>query len=230
MRLRATALSLVCLVLTVGLSLGTLGCQSWDRLQPSDENSGGTAAGSASGQLTNDVAFQRMREINGAATPEERLSLIADFVGEYPRAQLILQLQIVSAEAHSALGDAASAAVAYERAILISGMDILELPHEADLAYKLGWALYQAGETERGVEWLVRTTFISDTPQLDQSLRYMHAEAGEAAESYDDWLAAAREEHAVQAPQFTLPGLRQEWLSLGEILGRVTLVDFWTPT
>jgi len=174
--------------------------------------------------------MQRMGEINSAADPEEKLSRLAAFIEQYPRAQLIYQAQVAAAEAHSQLGDAGSAAAAYERAIMLSGTDVLELPHESDLAYRLGWALYQAGEQEEGIDWLVRSTFITDSPQLEQSLQYMHTEQGGEAEDFGKWLAAERASHSVAAPEFTLPGYETDTLQLSEILDRVTLVSFWSPT
>jgi tetratricopeptide (TPR) repeat protein len=215
------------MLLVVALCAACLACQSWDRLEPAAEESD---SGAATGELTTAVAMQRMGEIEAASTPEESLALIASFIEEYPRAQLIYQLQLAAADAHSQLGDAASAASAYERAIMLSGGDVLELPHEPDLAYRLGWALYQAGQQELGKEWLVRTTFISDSPQLEQSLQFMYEELGETADDFSEWLARERDSVAVEAPGFNLPGYQADTVQLSEILGRVTLVSFWSPT
>jgi hypothetical protein len=174
--------------------------------------------------------MQKMGEIQAASTPEESLALITAFIEEYPRAQLIYQLQLAAADAHSQLGDAASAASAYERAIMLSGGDVLDLPHEPDLAYRLGWALYQSGQQELGTEWLVRTTFISDSPQLEQSLQFMHEEVSGDASDFGEWLARQRDSLAVVAPGFSLPGYQADTVQLSEILDRVTLVTFWSPT
>ncbi len=213
--------------LAVVLCVSCLACQSWDRLEPSSDD---TEDGAAAGELTSSVAMQRMGEIQAAPTPEESLSLIAAFIEEYPRAQLIIQLQVAAAEAHSQLGDAASAASSYEKAIMLSGGDVLELPHESDLAYRLGWALYQAGQAELGTDWLIRTTFINDSPQLEQSLQYMHEALGGEAGDFGEWLAEERASRAVEAPGFTLPGYLADTVQLSEILDRATLVSFWSPT
>ena len=82
--------------LAVVLCVSCLACQSWDRLEPSSDD---TEDGAAAGELTSSVAMQRMGEIQAAPTPEESLSLIAAFIEEYPRAQLIIQLQVAAAEA-----------------------------------------------------------------------------------------------------------------------------------
>jgi len=227
MWVRALLRANVGLVLTVVLCVSCFACQSWDRLEPSADD---TDNGAAAGELTSSIVMQRMGEIQGASTPEESLSLIAAFIEEYPRAQLILQLQVAGAEAHSQLGDAASAASSYETAIMLSGGDVLDLPHESDLAYRLGWALYQAGQQDLGVDWLVRTTFISDSPQLEQSLQYMHEEQGGEAGDFSEWLAEERASRSVAAPEFTLPGYLTDTVQLSEILDRVTLVSFWSPT
>ena len=215
------------LSLAIVLCATCLACQSWDRLEPTADDSDG---GAAAGELTSAVAMQRMGEIQGAPTPEESLSLIAAFVQEYPRAQLIYQLQVAAAEAHSQLGDAASAAASYEKAIMLSGGDVLELPHESDLAYRLGWALYQAGQQELGIDWLVRTTFITDSPQLEQSLQFMHEEQGGEAGDFGEWLADQRASRSVVAPGFSLPGYQTDTVQLSAILDRATLVSFWSPT
>jgi len=215
------------LALAVVLCVSCFACQSWDRLEPSADD---TDDGAAAGELSSSIAMQRMGGIQGAPTPEESLSLITAFIEEYPRAQLIYQLQVAGAEAHSQLGDPASAASSYEKAIMLSGGDVLDLPHESDLAYRLGWALYQAGQQDLGVDWLVRTTFISDSPQLEQSLQYMHEEQGGEAGDFSDWLAEERASRSVVAPEFTLPGYPADTVQLSEILDRVTLVSFWSPT
>lgn len=227
MPLRVLLRANIGLALVVVLLAACLACQSWDRLEPSADD---TEDGAATGELTSSIAMQRMGEIQGAATPEESLSLVAAFIEEYPRAQLIYQLQVAAAEAHSQLGDAASAASSYEKAIMLSGGDVLDLPHESDLAYRLGWALYQAGQQDLGVDWLVRTTFISDSPQLEQSLQFMHEEQGGEAGDFSEWLAEERSSRSVVAPEFTLPRYPADTVQLSEILGQVTLVSFWSPT
>ena len=113
---------------------------------------------------------------------------------------------------------------------MLSGGDVLELPHESDLAYRLGWALYQAGQAELGTDWLIRTTFINDSPQLEQSLQYMHEALGGEAVDFREWLAEERASRAVEAPGFTLPGYLADTVQLSEILDRATLVSFWSPT
>jgi len=215
------------LTLAIVLCAACFACQSWDRLEPTADDS---EVDAAEGELTSAIAMQRMGEIQGAPGPEESLSLAAAFIQEYPRAQLIYQLQVVAAEAHSQLGDAASAAASYEKAIMLSGGDVLDLPHESDLAYRLGWALYQAGRQELGIDWLVRTTFITESPQLEQSLQFMHEEQGGEAGDFGEWLAERRASRSVAAPEFTLPGYQTDTVQLSEILDRATLVTFWSPT
>jgi tetratricopeptide (TPR) repeat protein len=223
----ARSRSAASMVLAVAVCFTCLACQSWDRLEPSADDSESEAA---AGELTNSVAMQRLGEIQGASTPEESLSLIAALIQEYPRAQLILQLQLAAAEAHSQLGDATSAASSYEKAIMLSGGDVLELPHESDLAYRLGWALYQAGQQELGAEWLVRSTFINDSQQLEQSLQFMHEEMVGDSGGFAEWLDSERASLAVTAPGFSLPGYQTDSVELSEVLDRATLVSFWSPT
>ena len=213
--------------LAIVLCAACFACQSWDRLEPSVED---TDDGAAAGELTSSIAMQRMGEIQGAPTPDESLSLIAAFIEDYPRAQLIYQLQVAAAEAHSQLGDATSAASSYEKAIMLSGGDVLDLPHESDLAYRVGWAHYQAGQQDLGIDWLVRSTFISDSPQLEQSLQFMHEEQGGDPGDFGEWLTRERAARSVEAPGFTLPGYLADTVQLRDILDRATLVTFWSPT
>lgn len=224
--------------------LVALSCQAWDRLEPDPRDdatasergtlfdaSGGPSFG-AGGVLTEEIAQRWLRQIE-ASPPQQRLSLADEFLREYPQGQVISYLHDLVGDAHRELDQPALAAEAYERAIVRSWPepDILALPlSNLDLPFEAGWARYRAGDHEAGVNWLVRTTFVSDLPQLEQGLRFMYAEQGGAAGSFDEWLAGKRAVLGVVAPDFELPGYRTESIRLADVAGRVTLINFWTPT
>jgi len=220
------------------------GCQGWDRLEPdraasdAGDNRGSLIDATSApefgsgGRLTNDIATRWIRQIE-AAPSEQRLELAAQFLREYPSADVIWQLHEMVGTAQSELGDPAAAAQAWERAIEMSWPepDLLGLPlSELDLPYQVGWARFESGEVEAGADWLVRATFISDRPQLEQGLRFLYAELGAPGDDFDAWLESRRSEMALQAPDFELPGYQSDSLKLSENGARLTLVNFWTPT
>ena len=77
---------------------------------------------------------------------------------------------------------------------------------------------------------LVRATFVSDRPQLEQGLRFLYAQLGSPGEGFDSWLESKRSEIALPAPDFELPGHEFDALRLSEVDARLTLINFWTPT
>ena len=210
-----------------------LACQAWDQLEPTErepgtaQGSGGSAGDSAGPglaapresegtllnerpRLTGDVAIRRVTEIE-AASGQQRLSLIEQFTDDFPEARFIEMLAWLEGEAYMRVGEPSGAAAAYERAVLLSGgADVIGLPHSAELAYRLGWATYQGRNRQRGIELLVMATFISDRPELEQGLAFVHAEDGGDPARFREWLASRRNEHAVEAPDFELPGYRRE--------------------
>lgn len=189
--------------------------------------------GGAPGRLTVAVATRRLAEIE-AVRGQERLDRIRDFVDAHRGAERLSRLWVLAGEAHQDLDRNDRAARAFETAVNLTGTDLLGLPHEADLAYRLGWARFQAGDREGGLDWLVRTTFISADPRVEQALRYFRAEQSGPSEpaggAFEGWLRDRRAELAVAAPDFDLPGYRRERVRLAELPGRVKVVNFWTPT
>ena len=81
-----------------------------------------------------------------------------------------------------------------------------------------------------GADWLLRATFVSDRPQLQQGLRFLHAEMGSPEGSFDEWFRGRRAELAVRAPDFELPGYGFDSLKFSEAASELTLINFWTPT
>ncbi len=168
-----------------------------------------------------------------AAAGEERLQIAAQFLQEYPEAQTISHFHELVGDAHTATGQSTAAAESFEIAVETSwpAPDILALPLvNLELPYRVGWARFEAGNVAGGSDWLVRTTFISDLPQLEQGLRFLYAELGSPGDSFAGWLASRRDVLSVAAPDFELPGYQQETLRLSELGGRLTLINFWTPT
>ena len=224
--------------------VAVMACQAWDRLEPDRidalaagdrgtlfDTGGGPSFGGG-GPLTEELAARWVRQIEASA-PEQRLSLADQFLDGYPEAEVISYLHELVGDAHTELGQSAEAADAYERAIGTSwpAPDILALPLvNLELPFQAGWARYQAGDQRGGIEWLVRTTFVSDLPQLEQGLRFMYSERGGANGGFDAWLAGERAAVGVTAPDFELPGYRAESVRLQELAGRLTLLNFWTPT
>ena len=136
-------------------------------------------------------------------------------------------------DAYTATGEPSAAAESFEEAIYMSwpAPDILDLPLvNLELPYRAGWARFEAGNVGVGSDWLVRTTFVSDLPQLEQGLRFLYAELGSPGDSFAGWLASRRDVLSAVAPDFELPGYQQETLRLSELGGRLTLINFWTPT
>lgn len=226
------------------MALLVVGCQGWDRLEPDrvvteagDERGSlidGTSAPEfgSGGMLTNEIASRWMRQIE-AAPSQMRLDLAAQFLREYPGGDVIWQLHEMVGSAHSELGNPAAAAQAWERAIEMSWPepDLLGLPlSEIDMPYQAGWARFESGDAAAGADWLVRATFISDRPQLEQGLRFLYAELGAPGGDFDAWLETRRAEMAIEAPDFELPGYPTGSLRLSENGARLTLVNFWTPT
>ncbi len=185
------------------------------------------------GRLTEDIAARWIRQIEGAGGAEGRLELAAQFLREYPGADVISYLHELVGDAQSELGNPKLAADAWERAVEMSwpAPDILGLPlTNVELPYQIGWARFEAGEPLPATEWLTRATLISDRPQLDQGLRFLHAELGEPGGSFEDWFESERAGIAVEAPDFELPGYQIDSIKLSERTSRLTLLNFWTPT
>jgi hypothetical protein len=217
-------------------------CQGLDRLEP-DAPLGGdaddrgtlfeTAAPGYGGRLTEEILARGLRQIE-AAPSEERLRLAGRFLEEYPEADMISYLHELIGDAHSELGEPALAAAAWERAIETSwpeAPDLLELPlTNLELPYEIGWARYEAGDPRLGADWLARTTFIDDRPQLEQGLRFLYAELGAPGDGFEPWLQGRLAELSVRAPDFELPGYQVDTLALSEVDAKLTLLNFWTPT
>ncbi|MFQ5745155.1 MAG: tol-pal system YbgF family protein [Acidobacteriota bacterium] len=223
---------------TMVLASGILaaGCQGWDRIEPppgaaaATSEQGTAAVPGAPPRLTNEIAVRRISQIE-SASGQERVTLIDRFVTDFPEAERIYQLHMLRGDAEMGLGDATVAVSSFERAVQLSGSDpLLKLPLEEGLAYRLGWARYEAGDRRAGIDWLVRSTFINDRPQLEQGLRYIYAEQDGEPAGFERWLAAERASHAVEAPDFELPGYQEGKLHLRRALGQVTLISFWSPT
>jgi len=228
---------------------GVTACQGMDRLEPDRVIAVGSAGDSdtdrgtlldatsssefgGGGRLTEEIAARWVRQIEGADA-EERLQLAAQFLREYPGADVISHLHELVGDAYSELGQPADAAPAWERAITMSwpAPDILRLPlSNLELPYEVGWARSEAGEPLVGADWLIRATFVSDRPQLEQGLRFLYGELGAPGESFDAWYASRREELAVEAPDFELPGYQSDSVRFSEAASRLTLINFWTPT
>ncbi len=219
-------------------------CQGLDRLEPdrSTDVAGGergTILDPASnpglgggGRLTEEIATRWVRQME-AAVGAERLQIATQFLREYPEAQIISYFHELVGDAYTAGGQSSAAAESFEKAIETSwpAPDILKLPLvNVELPYRAGWARFEAGNAEVGRDWLVRTTFISDLPQLEQGLRFLYADLGSPGDNFADWLASRRDVLSVAAPDFELPGYQHETLRLSELGGRLTLINFWTPT
>lgn len=237
-----------CAAVAAILMLAIAGCQGMDRLEPdrvvdtadggegrergtvlNDSDRPGSGGG---GRLTNEIAGRRIREIEGAAA-EGRLDLATRFLRDYPGADYIAYLHELIGDAHADLGQPAEAAAAWERAVDMSwpAPDILGLPlTNAQLPYEIGWARFEAGEPQLGAEWLLRATFISERPQLEQGLRFVYRELDDADDDFDGWFQQRRAALAPRAPEFELPGYRTETLRLSQAATRLTLINFWTPT
>lgn len=231
------------------LLLAIGGCQGMDRLEPDrvadstgggdDEPERGTVLDGSSrpgygGRLTNEIAGRRIREIEGSEA-SARLEMATRFVREYPEADYIAYLHELIGDAHSDLGEPAEAAAAWERAVEMSwpAPDILGLPlTNVQLPYEIGWARYEAGEPQVGADWLVRATFVSERPQLEQGLRFVYRELDDedAGDDFGDWFQQRHDALAPRAPDFELPGYRTESLRLSTVPSRLTLINFWTPT
>lgn len=251
----------------VAAALVAAGCQGMDRVErppevaAGDDEAVGAAADRATrlrrggdvstlgeadgspGRLTVAVATRRLAEIE-SVRGQERLERIDALVDAYPRAEGLSRLWVLAGEAQQDLERHDRAAEAFERAVALTGTDLLGLPHEPDLAYRVGWARFQAGDRQRGLDWLVRTTFISAHPRVEQALRFFRAErgrqeqearaggdpSGTGIEDFDAWLRRQRAELAVAAPDFELPGFQRDTFRSSELPGRVRVVNFWTPT
>lgn len=232
-------------LLVAAAALLAAGCQGMDRLEPDERIDlgegtrtergtvlGGGSALRGSGPLTNELAVRWLRQIQ-AAEGQERLQLAEEFWREYPEGDVIGDIHELVGDAYSELGRHEEAARAWERAIEMSwpAPDLLRLPlSNVQLPYEVGWSHYQAGEPGVGADWLVRATFISDRPQLDQGLRFLYAELDAPQDSFEHWYDERRAELAVEAPDFELPGYQMESLRFSEAASRLTLINFWTPT
>ncbi len=247
---RAYQSSLVLSMLLV-LALLATACQGMDRLEPDrvipvgEDGSGGDERGTlldaTSGPdfgggkpLTMDIVSRWMRQIE-AAKAEERLLVAAEFLREYPEAEVISDIHELVGDAHDELGDPRSAAAAWERAVEMSWPDpepdLLRLPLvKLELPYRIGWAHFEAGDAALGADWLARATVISDRPQLEQGLRFLFAELGSPGEDFEAWLDARRRAVGFEAPDFELPGYQTDSVRFSERESRLTLINFWTPT
>ncbi len=223
----------------------TVACQGMDRLErdrvsvAADAGDRGTildtTAGpdyGSGGRLTEEIAQRRVRAIRGAHG-EERLELATRFLREYPMADVISELHELMGDAYSELGDPVMAAEAWERALEMSWPpnDLLGLPQtNVELPYQIGWAHFEAGNPTIGSDWLTRSTFISERPQLEQGLRFVYAELSSPGDGFGSWFSEKRTGLAVQAPDFELPGYGFDSLRLSDVDARLTLINFWTPT
>ncbi|MGD8329724.1 MAG: hypothetical protein PVJ49_09815 [Acidobacteriota bacterium] len=231
----------------VALCLVLAACQGMDRLQPDEvvavgSGDAGTERGTTlsggsglrgSGPLTEEVAGRWLRQIQ-AAQGEERIELAQQFWREYPEGDVIYQIHELVGDAYSQLGQPAEAASAWERAIermWPETPDILNLPlTNLQLPYEIGWAHYEAGDPQLGADWLIRATFISDRPQLDQGLHFLYNELGSPDGSFEEWYQDRRAALAVAAPDFELPAYQGDELRFSDVATRLTLINFWTPT
>lgn len=233
---------------TLFVAIIVAACQGMDRLEPDQatdrESSGasserGTLLDATSspefgggGRLTEEIAARWLLQLRGAGA-EERLQLATQFLREYPQSDFIASVHELVGGAYSELGRPQDAADAWERAILMSwpAPDLLQLPlTDLELPYQVGWARFAAGDAQLGADWLIRATFVSDRPQLEQGLRFLYAEFSTPQGSFDEWFRMRRGELAVQAPDFELPGYGFDSLKLSEVASRLTLINFWTPT
>ena len=209
-----------------------VGCQAWDRLEPTDP--GGNVASTRvdsdePSDLTTEVAQQRYAEIV-AVTGAERVALIKAFFEDLPAARLVAELHRMAGESYLAQENNIDAAGAFERAMVLSGTDIIGLPVDVELAYQLGWARYLAGEVEDGTRMLVRVSIADRSARLIETLRWVHIDRGGGAGGFDAWLDAMLVEEAAVAPDFELPGYQQEQVRLADVRRVATLVNFWAPT
>ena len=218
------------IAIIVVLVLAAAGCQNWDLLEPEETGSSSRTFTRLDGdepqQLTNAVAIRRVREIE-QATGAERVELIDEFVEAFPTARMIPQVHRLRGEALLTEAKNPEAAGSFERALVLTRTDLLGMPLESDLPLQLGMALLSAGDSE-GLRWLGRVSLVDHSEQVQQSLRWAHAQ--EANVGFDEWLADLRAEWMVEAPGFDLPGLLSDTVSYSEVRGRATLINFWSPT
>ena len=214
------------------LALTAIACQQWDRLERPERSTSAPAAPSAGDgapRLTNAIAVERIGRIE-SAQGEARIALIDDFLAEFPRAQMIVEVHALRGDALLAIDRPSAAVQAFERAIALSGTDILGLPLDAGLPLQLGTALLRDGRTEDGIGWLVRASLVDREGRSVEALRWVHAEQDDTGVPFETWLDAERDARAVVVPDFVLPGFQTESLRFSESRGRVTMVNFWSPT
>jgi len=230
----------------VVLCLALAACQGMDRLEPDqvvDIGSGGGTqergtviadGAEASRRASLEEAAQRWYRQIQAAQGEERIDLAEQFWREYPQGQVIYQIHELVGDAYSRLGRPAEAAAEWERTVELmwpDAPDLLRLPLvNTELAYEIGWAHYEAGDPQLGADWLIRATFISDRPQLDQGLRFLYNELGSPDGGFEEWYRSRREALAVEAPDFELPAYQGDDVRLSDAATRLTLINFWSPT
>lgn len=221
----------LCVLLVAVLVVGCT--QNWDLLEPEEDGAGGARTFTPIGEegpgpLTGPVARQRLDEIQ-AASGEERLELIDGFLGAFQEARLIPQVHRAAGEAHLAAGRAAEAADSFERALMLTRTDLLGLPLEMELPLQLAMAALTAGDRERGLAWLARTTIAESGGGVQQAVAWAHAEVAPGV-PVADWVAEIREGVLPRAPTFELPGFQSESVTVPDAESKATLINFWSPT
>lgn len=222
-------LSIVALLL-----LGAVGCtQNWDLLEPGARNEEAARSftplgGDGPPPLTGDEARARLAAIL-EASGEERLARATAFLDEFREARLIPEVHRAAAEAHLAAGRPREAADAFERALVVTRADLLGLPLDTELPLQLAMSALAAGDLERGLTWLARTTLADGGPRVQQSLAWTHAELA-PERPFDEWLEEIRGAVLTAAPRFQLPGFQTESVAVPDPTSKATLINFWSPT
>ncbi len=208
------------------------GCQNWDLLEP-DPHAGSTGRAftrlgdEAPEQLTNEVAIRRLQEIE-QAVGARRIELIDLFTEDFPESRMIPEVHELTGEGYLTAGRAEDAVSAFGSALMMRRTDLLGLPLDTDLPLQLAMAKLAAGDVPDGLRWLARTSIADSSPPMQQALRWAHSQYGEG--EFDDWLGSLLRQWQVEAPGFSLPGLRKDLVVLEQEMGRATLINFWSPT
>lgn len=224
------------------LCLAMAACTNWDRLEPDRPGDEGDATASSftrldgadpavprSGRLTGQIAAQRIERIQ-AVGGAERLELIESFLADYPEARMIAEVHRLRGEAQLTEDRPQEAITALRRSLSLVRRDVLDLPLDPLITYQLGMAEFLAGDRETGVDRLLRTSIVDRSQRVMDALRWAYAELGQPGGEFDDWYDEEISTRLVQGPEFELPGLRQESISLAEMRGTATLINFWSPT